>query len=187
MTTQKLVEYYRFFEKHHHGYNFIIHTVAVPTVMFCFFSLLGYIQFFQLLIFDIKFEVGLDFVLLIIYFATYLLFDFTSGVLMTPILLTLYFGAYFLRTVSPYVWCYALGLNIFGWGCLFLGHTFFEKKLPGLIDHNISKSFSIIDILDGFFQAFILTPQLIFLKISFLLGFRKNLKEKIDIVEESND
>ena len=66
---------------------------------------------------------------------------------------------------------WALGLHLTSWIAQFVGHGKFEGRAPAL--------------LDNLFQAFFLAPLFVWMEILFSLGYRPELKSRIDnMVEE---
>ena len=61
---------------------------------------------------------------------------------------------------------WALGLHVASWIAQFVGHGKYEGRAPAL--------------LDNLFQAFFLAPLFVWLEILFALGYRPELKTRVD-------
>jgi uncharacterized membrane protein YGL010W len=61
---------------------------------------------------------------------------------------------------------WAIGLHVSSWIAQFVGHGKFEGRAPAL--------------LDNLFQAFFLAPLFVWLEILFSLGYRPELKTRVD-------
>ena len=61
---------------------------------------------------------------------------------------------------------WALGLQLFSWIAQFIGHGVFEGRAPALLDNLV--------------QAFLLAPFFVWLEILFHLGYRPELKSRLD-------
>ena len=61
---------------------------------------------------------------------------------------------------------WAIGLNIFGWLAQFVGHAAYEGRAPALLDNLI--------------QAVFLAPFFVWFEILFMLGYRPELKQRLD-------
>lgn len=61
---------------------------------------------------------------------------------------------------------WAIGLHIVSWILQFVGHGKFEGRAPAL--------------LDNLFQAIFLAPLFVWLELLFMLGYRPELKARVD-------
>lgn len=67
---------------------------------------------------------------------------------------------------NPEASYYALGAHIFAWIAQFIGHGVFEGRAPALTDN--------------LFQAIFLAPLFVWLECLFALGYRPELKKRLD-------
>ena len=75
-------------------------------------------------------------------------------------------GNYLVETYGNTANYWATGLHVASWVAQFVGHGKFEGRAPAL--------------LDNLFQAFFLAPLFVWLETLFALGYRPELKERID-------
>lgn len=61
---------------------------------------------------------------------------------------------------------WALGVHIFSWLAQFVGHGIFEGRAPALLDNLV--------------QALFLAPFFVWMEILFFLGYRPELKSRLD-------
>lgn len=61
---------------------------------------------------------------------------------------------------------WALGVHIFSWLAQFVGHGIFEGRAPALLDNLV--------------QALFLAPFFVWLEVLFMLGYRPELKSRLD-------
>jgi 2-hydroxy fatty acid dioxygenase len=106
------------------------------------------------------------------YCTLYVLLEPVAGTALAAVLLA--FTAYantLTRHYSPAVNYYALGINIASWIAQFIGHGVFEGRAPALFDN--------------LYQAIFLAPLFVWLEFLFALGYRADLKSRLDrYVEE---
>ncbi|KAI9669013.1 MAG: hypothetical protein M1831_000605 [Alyxoria varia] len=110
-----------------------------------------------------------------LYAFLYVLLEPVAGLLLAPLLLS---GTIYSNTLTHnpststsanYV---GLGLHIVSWIAQFVGHGVFEKRAPALLDNLV--------------QALFLAPFFVWMEILFVVGYRPDLKRRIDSkVEES--
>merc|ERR1712072_1470742 len=90
-----------------------------------------------------------------------------AGGMLAPLLLSA--TAYANHLTSTYGMTanyYALGLHIFAWLAQFVGHGIFEGRAPALLDNLV--------------QALFLAPFFVWLEVLFFLGYRPELKARLD-------
>lgn len=75
-------------------------------------------------------------------------------------------GKYLLDVYGNTANYWAAGLHVLSWIAQFVGHGKFEGRAPAL--------------LDNLFQAFFLAPLFVWLEILFALGYRPELKSRVD-------
>ena len=66
---------------------------------------------------------------------------------------------------------WAIGINVTSWIAQFIGHGVYEGRAPALLDNLI--------------QAIFLAPFFVWLEILFSLGYRPELKQRLDKAVES--
>lgn len=90
-----------------------------------------------------------------------------AGSLLAPLLLGA--TAYANHLTSTYGMTanyWALGVHLFSWIAQFVGHGVFEGRKPALLDNIV--------------QAFFLAPFFVWLEVLFHLGYRPELKSRLD-------
>lgn len=111
-------------------------------------------------------------VVCIIYSTVYILLEPVAGGIITPLLFaaTAYVN-YLTSTYGPTVSYWAAGIHVVSWLAQFVGHGKFEGRAPALLDNMI--------------QAFLLAPLFVWMEFLFSLGYRPELKARLDkAVEE---
>ncbi|KAI9702043.1 MAG: hypothetical protein M1836_001387 [Candelina mexicana] len=103
----------------------------------------------------------------VLYSLIYMLMEPVAGGLLAPFLIA--WTAYANHLTSTYgatanYW--ATGLHIASWLAQFIGHGMFEGRAPALLDNLV--------------QAFILAPFFVWFEILFSLGYRPELKSRMD-------
>ena len=103
----------------------------------------------------------------IVYATIYIFLEPVAGGLIAPVLLG--FTAYAKHLTSNYgsvanYWALALFLG--SWIAQFIGHGAFEGRAPALLDNLV--------------QAFILAPFFVWMEILFFLGYRPELRRRLD-------
>lgn len=107
----------------------------------------------------------------IAYVALYLLLEpVAGGVLSLLVLIGTAYGNYLTKNYSPTVNYWAGGVHIVCWLAQFVGHGVYEGRAPAL--------------LDNLFQAFFLAPLFVWLEMLFALGYRPELKRRVDKMVE---
>ncbi|KAJ4345775.1 uncharacterized protein N0V89_011910 [Didymosphaeria variabile] len=109
---------------------------------------------------------------LVLYTTTYMLMEPVAGAMLAPILIgvTVY-GNHLTSTYGANANKWAGGLFIASWVAQFIGHGKFEGRAPALLDNIV--------------QAFLLAPFFVWFEILFTLGYRPDLKKRVDkAVEE---
>lgn len=103
----------------------------------------------------------------LLYAILYVLMEPVAGGILAPILLggtayanqlTTKYG----RTANSW----AIALHVICWLAQFVGHGFFEGRAPALLDNLV--------------QAFFLAPFFVWMEILFFLGYRPELKRRLD-------
>jgi uncharacterized membrane protein YGL010W len=94
-----------------------------------------------------------------------------AGAMLTPILVAATaYGNYLTSTYGMTANKWAAGVFLVSWIAQFVGHGKYEGRAPALFD-NIA-------------QAFVLAPFFVFFEGLFALGYRPELKKRIDLAVE---
>jgi uncharacterized membrane protein YGL010W len=107
------------------------------------------------------------------YCTLYILLEPVAGTTLAALLLV--FTAYantLTNNYSPAVNYYALGINVVSWMAQFIGHGVFEGRAPALFDN--------------LYQAIFLAPLFVWLEFLFALGYRADLKSRLDRYAEED-
>ena len=107
----------------------------------------------------------------LVYATLYVLMEPVAGGLLAPILLgSTAYGYHLTSTYGTTANYIALGLFVFSWIAQFVGHGVFEKRAPALLDNLV--------------QALFLAPFFVWMEILFSLGYRPELKARVDAAVE---
>ena len=108
----------------------------------------------------------------LIYSTLYILLEPVAGGILAPILLAATAGAnYLTSTYGSTANYWALGAHLASWIAQFVGHGVFEGRAPALLDNLV--------------QAVFLAPFFVWLEVLFSLGYRPELKDRLNkAVEE---
>lgn len=102
-----------------------------------------------------------------LYSFLYILMEPVAGSLLAPLILgATAYANHLTSTYGATANYWALGSHISSWLAQFVGHGKFEGRAPAL--------------LDNLFQAFFLAPLFVWLEILFALGYRPELKQRLD-------
>lgn len=94
-----------------------------------------------------------------------------AGALIAPgIIGTTAFVNYLTMTYGMTATYWAAAVHVVSWLVQFIGHGVFEKRAPALLDNLI--------------QAFLLAPLFVWMEILFALGYRPELKSRLDTAVE---
>ncbi|PVI08069.1 DUF962-domain-containing protein [Periconia macrospinosa] len=95
-----------------------------------------------------------------------------AGAILMPFLLgSAAYGSYLTSTYGATANYWAGGINVVSWIAQFVGHGVFEGRAPALLDNLV--------------QALFLAPFFVWFEILFSLGYRPDLKKRLDkAVEE---
>lgn len=101
------------------------------------------------------------------YSTLYVLMEPVAGALVAPLLLGgTAFANYLTDTYGQTANYWALGVHVFSWIVQFVGHGVFEGRAPALLDNLV--------------QALFLAPLFVWLEFLFFLGYRPELKARLD-------
>ncbi|EXJ88480.1 hypothetical protein A1O1_05410 [Capronia coronata CBS 617.96] len=167
----------RFYGAYHHdSVNIGIHLIGVPIILWTFF-LLGtntppLVKLPEAMTIP-NLDLNVGTICCLWYCGLYILLEPVAGTALSALLLAGTAYAKHLTTVYGMTANYwALGGFIASWIAQFLGHGLFEGRAPAL--------------LDNIFQAFFLAPLFVWLETLFALGYRPELKSRMDkmVVED---
>ncbi|KAL1603967.1 hypothetical protein SLS60_005559 [Paraconiothyrium brasiliense] len=172
LNLEKQLRFYGAY--HHNKVNIGIHTVCVPLILFASVVLLTNTPAIPLPPWLTVPNLPLNFAagFLVLYTTTYILMEPVAGAMLTPILIgvTVY-GNHLTSTYGATANRWAGGVFIASWIAQFIGHGKFEGRAPALLDNIV--------------QAFLLAPFFVWFEILFTLGYRPDLKKRVDkAVEE---
>lgn len=108
----------------------------------------------------------------VLYSTLYILMEPVAGAMIAPLIIggTAY-GDYLTSTYGPTANTWASAINVVCWIAQFVGHGKFEGRAPALLDNLV--------------QALFLAPFFVWFEILFALGYRPDLKSRLDkAVEE---
>ncbi|KAH3687375.1 hypothetical protein WICPIJ_001652 [Wickerhamomyces pijperi] len=157
---------------HHDPINVLIHALFIPTILYTSTGILANVQLpYQYIPDELKpYESYLNLGSLIIgvgYAGYYLLLDWRAGIIAAPVLWafvhTNVINLSSIEGYNNYLWT---GFVI-GWIVQFIGHGFFEKRAPALLDNLL--------------QALVLAPFFVVFEAIFLLGLRSELRENMEV------
>jgi len=114
-----------------------------------------------------NFPINLGTVTAALYTFLYILMEPVAGLMLAPIILggTAYSNLLFDRYGSRANYA-AIAVHIFSWVAQFIGHGAFEGRAPALLDNLV--------------QALFLAPFFVWFEILFFLGYRPELKSRLD-------
>lgn len=103
----------------------------------------------------------------LVYSTLYVLMEPVAGGMLAPLLLgATAYANHLTATYGMTANYWALGLHIFSWLAQFVGHGVFERRAPALLDNLV--------------QALFLAPFFVWLEVLFMLGYRPELKARLD-------
>ncbi|KAK3372546.1 hypothetical protein B0H63DRAFT_300797 [Podospora didyma] len=155
---------------HHNTVNVVIHVICVPLILFSgfeiasncgpFFTLPPWLQIPYL-------EPNLGTFAALTWGGLYVLLEPVAGTALSLICLAAAAGTNYLRMGNPTVVNHAaIATHIVCWLLQFVGHGKFEGRAPAL--------------LDNLFQAIFLAPLFVWLELLFMVGYRPELKKRVD-------
>ncbi|KAI4117346.1 MAG: hypothetical protein LQ338_007567 [Usnochroma carphineum] len=104
----------------------------------------------------------------LVYATLYILMEPVAGGLLAPLMLAgTAYANHLTRTYGQTANYWALGLHVASWIAQFLGHGIFEGRAPALLDNLV--------------QAFFLAPFFVWMEILFRLGYRPELRQRLDV------
>ena len=103
----------------------------------------------------------------LLYAALYILMEpFAGGVLALFLLPGISFANHLTSTYGAIANYWAIGIHIVSWLLQFVGHGVFEGRAPALLDNLV--------------QALFLAPFFVWLEVLFFIGYRPELKARLD-------
>ncbi|CAA9957733.1 membrane protein [Pyrenophora tritici-repentis] len=154
---------------HHNKVNVGIHMLCVPPILLTSFLLLTNTPAVPLpswlSVPNLPFNVGTAGA--VIYSTLYILMEPVAGAMLAPILVggTAY-ANHLTSTYGATANSWAGAVNIACWIAQFIGHGKFEGRAPALLDNLV--------------QAIFLAPFFVWFEVLFSLGYRPELKRRID-------
>ncbi|KAI9882924.1 MAG: hypothetical protein M1823_005326 [Watsoniomyces obsoletus] len=168
LNLEKQLQFYGSY--HHNPANIAIHVVCVPLILVT--GILFATNTPPLVPLPETLQIpnlppNLGTITAILYGSLYMLMEPVAGGLLAPLLLAA--TAYSNHLTSTYgatanYW--ALGLHLVCWVAQFVGHGVFEGRAPALLDNLV--------------QALFLAPFFVWMEILFLLGYRPELRARLD-------
>jgi len=168
LNLEKQLRFYGAY--HHNPVNIGIHVTCVPVILWTAF-LLGtnsppLIPLPEALtIPNLPLNVGV--VACLAYCGLYVLLEPVAGTALSVLLLAgTAYGRHLIDEYGMTVNFWAIGAHVVCWIAQFVGHGVFEGRAPAL--------------LDNLFQAIFLAPLFVWLELLFALGYRPELKNRVD-------
>ena len=107
----------------------------------------------------------------LLYATLYILMEPVAGGILAPLLLaSTAYSNHLTTTYGSSANYWALGVFLFSWIAQFIGHGVFEGRAPALLDNLV--------------QALFLAPFFVWMEILFSLGYRPELKSRVDSAVE---
>ena len=109
----------------------------------------------------------------LVYATLYILMEPVAGGILAPMLLAgTAFSNHLTTTYGPTANYWALAVFVFSWILQFVGHGVFEGRAPALLDNLV--------------QALFLAPFFVWMEVLFFLGYRPELKSRVDIAVQKD-
>ena len=154
---ERLLSQYAAYHLNHK--NILTHFIGIPFIVFSILCLTARVGFI-----GVGIELTLALGLIVVTSIYYLSLDRIFAFIMLVILLAMYPLALKIAHLDWMLWLsFSIGIFVVGWLFQFVGH-FYEKKKPAFTD-------DIIGLAIG--------PLFVLAEMIFMLGFRKNLEERI--------
>jgi len=168
LNLEKQLRFYGAY--HHNPINIGIHMIGVPIILWTTFVLFTnsgtliplpeYLKIPYL-------ELNAGTIFCLSYCALYILLEPIAGTAYAALLLAgTAYGDHLVTSYGMTANYWAMAGWVGGWVAQLLGHGIFEGRAPAL--------------LDNLFQAFFLAPLFVWLEILFALGYRPELKSRVD-------
>ncbi|KAF1959063.1 DUF962-domain-containing protein [Byssothecium circinans] len=166
----------RFYGAHHHNpVNVGIHIVCVPAIILTFILLFTNTPSLPLpswlSVPYLPLNAGT--VASVLYSTLYILMEPVAGALVAPLLIgSAAYGNHLTVTYGSTANYWAGGINVLSWIAQFIGHSVFEGRAPALVDNLV--------------QALFLAPFFVWFEILFSLGYRPDLKNRLNKAVEDD-
>jgi len=142
----------------------MIHMIFVPVILFTSAILLSNIPFPAGIL---PFQLNVTWILAAANAGFYILMDPVAGSLAAPLVLgAAAYGNHVCQAYGAYANKWAGILHVIAWISQFVGHGVYEKMAPALLDNLV--------------QALSMAPFFVFLKVLFMMGYRPELKARLD-------
>ncbi|OJD17074.1 hypothetical protein AJ78_02823 [Emergomyces pasteurianus Ep9510] len=155
---------------HHNPVNVAIHIIFVPVIMLCMFQLAtntGHLFPLPDSLSIKNLPPNLGTIAGLLYAILYILMEPVAGSLLAPLLVGgTAFVNHLTATYGSTATYWGLCIQAVAWIAQFVGHGAFEGRAPALLDNLV--------------QAFFLAPFFVWLEVLFSLGYRPQLKARID-------
>ncbi|KAF1346684.1 DUF962 domain-containing protein [Delphinella strobiligena] len=167
LNLEKQLQFYG--QYHHNTVNVAIHITCVPLIMltsFLFATNTPALPLPDVLVVP-NLPANAGTIAALVYSTLYVLMEPVAGGMLAPLLLSA--TAYANHLTSTYGMTanyWALGIFIMSWLAQFVGHGVFEGRAPALLDNLV--------------QALFLAPFFVWLEVLFWLGYRPELKARLD-------
>ncbi|ORY19409.1 hypothetical protein BCR34DRAFT_595377 [Clohesyomyces aquaticus] len=158
---------------HHNKVNVGIHIACVPAILMTFLILFTNTPAVPLpswlSVPNLPLNVGT--VGAVLYSTLYILMEPVAGAMVAPLVIGgTAFGNHLTTTYGAPVNYWAGAINVVCWIAQFVGHGKFEGRAPALLDNLV--------------QALFLAPFFVWMEILFSLGYRQDLKRRLDTAVE---
>jgi uncharacterized membrane protein YGL010W len=152
---------------HTHRKNVLIHIIFVPILMFTIMALLSNIPLSSSSSSPSPY-LNLSTLVASTYALLYILMEPFAGSLLAPyVILQSLLGSYCARAWGAAGFNYwAAAVQVVAWIAQFIGHGVYERKAPALLDNLV--------------QALFLAPLFVWLECLFMIGYRPELKARMD-------
>jgi len=154
---------------HHNSINVAIHTVCVPLILLTSFMLLSNTPNVTLPgDWEIPgYPINIGTAGAALYTLLYILMEPVAGLLLAPIILySTSFANHLLDLYGSTANKWAIAVHVVSWIAQFIGHGVFEGRAPALLDNLV--------------QALFLAPFFVWFEILFSIGYRPELKARLD-------
>ena len=145
---------------HRNRINVSLHIVCVPAILW---TVLVFISLLRP-IFPVLGSNAM--ILSFAYLFYYVILDPLTGLIYMPFLITLAHSAQVYARSRPFALYTALAVHIVGWTAQFVGHGYFEKRRPALLDNLV--------------EALVIAPLFAFIDLLFMVGYKPSLKARVD-------
>ncbi|EMC93232.1 hypothetical protein BAUCODRAFT_233654 [Baudoinia panamericana UAMH 10762] len=167
LNLEKQLQFYGAY--HHDPVNVGIHVTCVPMILitaFLFGTNTPALPFPSwLTVPDLPPNLGT--IACLVYTTLYILMEPVAGGLLAPLLLgATAYANHLTSTYGMKANYIAIGVHVFSWIAQFVGHGIFEGRAPALLDNLV--------------QALFLAPFFVWLEVLFMLGYRPELKKRLD-------